>query len=93
MPQLPSRGYRNKTNSSTVDTLDSRKNTRMINKQAVKMDGSPMRHSLEASKAKEYDEMKKEMQMMSDGKKGGENRLINLQSAKQVHLVSNPSEA
>ena len=76
LPQLPSRAGRNKTNSSTIDALDSRKNTRMIANKNVKIDGSPLRHSLEARKAKEYDEMKKEMQLMSDNKKGY--RIINL---------------
>ena len=76
LPQLPSRAGRNKTNSSTIDALDSRKNTRMIANKNVKIDGSPLRHSLEARKAKEYDEMKKEMQLMSDNKKG--DRIINL---------------
>jgi hypothetical protein len=48
----------------------------MIANKNVKIDGSPLRHSLEARKAKEYDEMKKEMQLMSDNKKG--DRIINL---------------
>ncbi len=93
LPQLPSRGARNKNNSSTVDTLDSRKNTRMLKQTNIKIDGSPMRHSLEASKAKEYEEMKKEMQSLyiKEHQKG--DRLNNLQSAKQVQLTNTLSDS
>ncbi len=36
----------------------------MLKQTNIKIDGSPMRYSLEASKAKEYEEMKKEMQSL-----------------------------
>jgi len=46
------------------------------------LESSPVRHSLEAGKAKQYEEMKKEMLDMN----GKRDRSINLHSAKQVNL-------
>lgn len=82
LPQLSSRGGRNGPGQSTMQTLESHKNSRLMQADSASLEASPVRYSLEAGKAKDYEEMKKEMMLMN-GKRGNS---INLQSAKQVNL-------
>ena len=65
LPQLPSRAGRNGPGQSTMQTLESHKNSRLMQADSVSLEASPVRHSLEGTKAKEYEEMKKEMLFMN----------------------------
>lgn len=65
LPQLPSRAGRNGPGQSTMQTLESHKNSRLMQGDSASLEASPVRHSLEGTKAKEYEEMKKEMLFMN----------------------------
>lgn len=65
LPQLPSRAGRNGPGQSTMQTLESHKNSRLMQGDSASLESSPVRHSLEGTKAKEYEEMKKEMLFMN----------------------------